>query len=209
MPVNITDTATWTDPIQTPDDGDAADEAIFALTPQGLANRTKYLRTYTPGASSVVSRLIPLASGRNDDTQDPGVQGAWLFGGAIWGKSGPQSTGTNLFFEPNLPIGVTVTQIRARYSGGGGHSGVPSGMPKFLFGYWDPSNSSSTVLATVTDASASAGAYDADHYITSGALSHVVVAARRYYIWLSPEGGTNALDGKGVIRGLDVSWTAP
>lgn len=43
MPNNITDVSTFTNPIQTVANGDSADAADFALAPQGLANRTRYL----------------------------------------------------------------------------------------------------------------------------------------------------------------------
>ena len=40
---NLTDISTWTDPVPTVADGDAANAANFALGPQALANRTRYL----------------------------------------------------------------------------------------------------------------------------------------------------------------------
>jgi hypothetical protein len=43
MPVNITETATFDATIQTVGDGEPANQADFALAPQGLANRTRYL----------------------------------------------------------------------------------------------------------------------------------------------------------------------
>jgi hypothetical protein len=44
MPQNITDVSTFTDPIQSVQDGDAANAANFKLAPQGLANRTRHLK---------------------------------------------------------------------------------------------------------------------------------------------------------------------
>jgi hypothetical protein len=44
MPNNITDVITYTSPIQTVADGDAASGANFALAPQGLANRNAFLK---------------------------------------------------------------------------------------------------------------------------------------------------------------------
>lgn len=44
MPNNITDVITFTSPIQTVADGDAANAANFALAPQQLANRTAFLK---------------------------------------------------------------------------------------------------------------------------------------------------------------------
>jgi len=44
MPNNITDANVFTPTIQTVADGDAANETNFALSPQGLANRTAYLK---------------------------------------------------------------------------------------------------------------------------------------------------------------------
>lgn len=47
MPTNITDVDTFTDPIQVPVDTEPADQAAFALAPQGLANRTRNLKNVT------------------------------------------------------------------------------------------------------------------------------------------------------------------
>ena len=44
MTANITDSDTFTDPIVVPVDGEADDQVAFALAPQGLANRTAYLK---------------------------------------------------------------------------------------------------------------------------------------------------------------------
>ena len=44
MPSNIADVDTFTDPIVKPADGDAAAASVFAPTPEGLANRTRWLR---------------------------------------------------------------------------------------------------------------------------------------------------------------------
>lgn len=44
MPANITDGTSFTDPVQTVSDGDAASAVNFALAPQGLANRTRNLK---------------------------------------------------------------------------------------------------------------------------------------------------------------------
>lgn len=45
MPQNITDSLTYTATIQSVADGDAANGADFLLAPQGLANRTAYLKS--------------------------------------------------------------------------------------------------------------------------------------------------------------------
>jgi hypothetical protein len=44
MPVNITDSPTFTDPVTAPDDGDDANGATFQASPQALSNRTRYLK---------------------------------------------------------------------------------------------------------------------------------------------------------------------
>lgn len=44
MPQNLIESATFTTPIQTVSNGDIGDASSFAIAPQGLANRTKYLR---------------------------------------------------------------------------------------------------------------------------------------------------------------------
>ena len=51
MPQNLIESATFTTPIQTVSNGDVGDASSFALAPQGLANRTKYLNDNLNGIS--------------------------------------------------------------------------------------------------------------------------------------------------------------
>lgn len=55
MPVNITDQDEFTSPIQAPDDGDPANGATFQIAPQGLANRTNFLRNRLMPSARVMS----------------------------------------------------------------------------------------------------------------------------------------------------------
>lgn len=57
MPQNITDTETYHATIQTVADGDAANAANFSLAPQGLADRTAYLKGQVDAIGGTVSTL--------------------------------------------------------------------------------------------------------------------------------------------------------
>jgi hypothetical protein len=74
VPTNITDSSSWTATIQTVANGDAGSETNFALAPQGLANRTKYLydEVITNGIKKIrtaasTAALKALASVSNND----------------------------------------------------------------------------------------------------------------------------------------------
>lgn len=50
----ITDSSEWTDPIQAPADGDPANGTTFKVAPQGLSNRTRYLKNGLDALSDTV-----------------------------------------------------------------------------------------------------------------------------------------------------------
>lgn len=83
MPSNITDVSTFTSPVTTVSDGDAASAANFAVAIQGLANRTRYLKDSFIGVATVVAMAArEAATGDivlvNDPTGD-GPQGFYVF----------------------------------------------------------------------------------------------------------------------------------
>lgn len=61
MTTNITDVDEFTDPIVAPDDGDAANGTAFQLSPQGLANRTRW----------IINRLLNGAEGGSKTPSAP------------------------------------------------------------------------------------------------------------------------------------------
>lgn len=66
MPVNITDAPIYQATIQTVADGDAASGANFALAPQGLADRTAYLKAHVDDAEAAITALELDAGARLD-----------------------------------------------------------------------------------------------------------------------------------------------
>jgi hypothetical protein len=69
MPQNIVESATFSSPVQTVSNGDTGDASNFALAPQALANRTKYLNDSltalaigAPWATQGLSRRLTVAS---------------------------------------------------------------------------------------------------------------------------------------------------
>lgn len=117
------------------------------------------------------------------------------------------SAGEVLTQPIHLPAGVTITGISMYVQGNGGHAGLPGTMPKFYLYETDVTTGSVVSHGAYTDASATTGAYQAVHAITSGTISVAVSRAdSRYCLALSTESGANALTLLQYI-GARVSYT--
>lgn len=66
MSTNITDVSAFTDPVRTVADGDAANATNFALAPQDLANRTRYLLDWVTAGFQAVGAGTTIAADTND-----------------------------------------------------------------------------------------------------------------------------------------------
>lgn len=62
MPNNITPVSAFTSPVQAPADGDAANDATFALAPQALTNRTEHNKDRLDGLSTSASFTVGTSS---------------------------------------------------------------------------------------------------------------------------------------------------
>lgn len=111
----------------------------------------------------------------------------------------------------HLPHGCALNSARARINPAGGHAAFPGGaptMPSLVVKYREITTGSETTLKSQTDTSATAGAYEAAHWITATlAAAHTVDReANVYYLSLFTEAGANAIAGT-VYYGATVNYT--
>lgn len=139
MPADITDSSTFTDPVQTPVNGEAANGDSFLLAPQGLANRTRWLKDQLDGlfnaSGTATNVVIPAAAFANHEASPD-----WSFSPSDegWEQTGITSGAPRLYamcpIPPLLPGTsgqrvIRATAMRLLWKGGSGVDPVPSGPP--------------------------------------------------------------------------------
>lgn len=107
----------------------------------------------------------------------------------------------------HVPHGATITGVSVYVQGDSGHVGLPATPPKFYIHETDVTTGTVTSYGPYTDGSASTGAFQAVHAISSGAISvSVSRAASRFCLALSTESGANAKTLLGYL-GARVTYT--
>jgi hypothetical protein len=107
----------------------------------------------------------------------------------------------------HIPHGATITGVSVYVQGDSGHVGLPATPPKFYIHETDVTDGTVTSYGPYTDASASTGAFQAVHAISSGVISvSVSRAASRFCLALSTESGANAKTLLGYL-GARVTYT--
>lgn len=110
-----------------------------------------------------------------------------------------------LYTDISLPHGATVTGFSLGIDPATvSRAGLPGVMPTVVFGRVSvAAGGAGTTISTAVDTSASVGAYEAHHLITSSVIAHLVNAtAYRYYLIFNCESGANndaGLDVYGVL----------
>lgn len=106
------------------------------------------------------------------------------------------ATGSAMIGTFRLPHGVTLNEVHFDINPDDGHGGVPATKPQALVYSQAAGGSALVTIATCTDASASAGAYDAQHYLSATGLSVAIDASTKAYsVYLVGEfGGNSAID---------------
>jgi hypothetical protein len=122
---------------------------------------------------------------------------------------GPKTTANaaaDVFFPFKPPHGQVLTSVKVYIRPVGGHSGLPSTMPQAKVLYSTIAAGTPTQIgATTVDTSADTTAYQTAHAITVGSLGHTIdTSSRIYYLQLTSEGGTNAIQG---MRAYGVEFT--
>jgi hypothetical protein len=105
------------------------------------------------------------------------------------------NTLATLYWMIAPPNGSTITAMFVWLKGAGGHGALPGTMPT-LQAFKVATDSTVTVLQTVTDSSGTTGVYQAPHTMNAGSLSEVVDnTAFRYGVAITTEAVSNNLSG--------------
>lgn len=115
------------------------------------------------------------------------------------------SGGTLDIHLEGLPHNNVLQTLVVRFKGGTGHAafpgGAPGNMPTMTLRKIDEDGTESTI-ATATDTSSTAGAYEAAHAITMSSITHTIDrTAYRYVLTLTAETGAN-FQSDGTVIGI-------
>lgn len=206
MPTNVTDADVFTDPVDVPSDTETADHASLMRFVQDLCNRTRYLFNRR-GVGTFAIPIVASNYGGNDGGFSAIAGGANAINVGATGGSTSQltQTGDNGQFQCqvfNMPRYGTVRRLRATLDGAAAHGGLPSTMPRIRLVRFTAYGIGADVI-DVTDASASVGAYEASHVVTSGDVSIAINPTDRWYIAVNGEGDTNYVAGL-VVHSIEV-----
>lgn len=195
MASDITEVDQFDATVAAPDDGDTANRAslVAALTGlQALANRTLYNnnRLLVPSSGIVQSPIWTWT----DETEDV----------THWQRAFSASGDTLSYWNqeivaawelvaplPQLTAG-TITAVTMYLNPLTGRGGLPAIMPKIDLRSIAPATSNTiTNHGTITDSSASVGAYEV-HHAATGAVSIAVDPTRVYWLSIEGESSTNS-----------------
>jgi hypothetical protein len=105
----------------------------------------------------------------------------------------PGSRPDALFYLLETPDGSTLVSVSVHLTGGPSHGGLPSTPPKMSIYEYDAVAGTTTLVTFAFDASASVGAYEADHTIAISGLTELVDRTTSHFIvMLEGEAGTDA-----------------
>lgn len=118
-----------------------------------------------------------------------------------------QTPGSVVPLELNFPHEATVEVLTARFDPTDGHAGLPAIMPTLKWYKLDVTTGAATQIgSTATDATATAGAFDAAHAlsITPGTPETINKDLYRYIALFTSESGANSAVG---LRLFSLTWT--
>ncbi len=115
------------------------------------------------------------------------------------------TAGESIYFNLDLPDGVTLDSIEFTVVGGGG-VGLPAVMPRFRLRRHGFAADTTASSSDAVDGSANIGAYNAIHTITLSSLATSVNASTRYVVEFVTESGAGATAGF-TILGVTVTMT--
>lgn len=195
MASNITITSTWEPNIVGPDAAtDQATAASVRLSAQQVGNRATWLK------DAIVTRTWPAFENV-------------AFDASFWAKEltdtvpNVKNISAVAAYSCWIPVlGVlakgSFSSVAVQLTGSGGHAGLPATMPTMKLWKSSTVRSAKTQIGgTITDTSANAAAYDADHWLTLSGLSEVIAADTSYFLQVTCESGANSLS-QGTRLGL-------
>ena len=190
--------------ITLPDDGDA-ESAASVNTPFGsLADKVAHANWPETDATKkyplslrTITRTCPGSFMVDDFTK-------WL--GSSPFTNCTVATKQDAYIPVPLPNGSTWTSAFAGFVGAAGHAAFPGGkpatMPVMRAVKFNPNTGALTVIASVTDPSASAAVYEAAHSLTIVGMTEVIdTNTFNYFIKIETEGGANGIAGDQVYGG--------
>lgn len=117
-------------------------------------------------------------------------------------------SGNDILAHIRIPHGCTLNEVHVSINPVDGHAGVPGTKPTFTVTEQDITTSTFTTIATGTDASAAAGAYDAIHYVSATGLSVAISrTTKTYRIRFVGEFGANLINGLVVYGAVKLVYT--
>lgn len=144
-------------------------------------------------ASISISRYQPLERGTAEDPDDWHIASSGSSSRPQWRQA--QTNATKVWIPLSLPVGSTLTEVRMSIRGAQAHSALPTSsfLPKLKIAIGNNYETDITpaIASTVTDSSATIGAYEVDHTVTRSG-SHLVGADKRYWALVEGESGTDA-----------------
>lgn len=127
MPTTITDSSTFTDPIQGPADADAQNAASYNLGFQGLANRTRFLRNYCTDSGVNLPAAVQTTRYLSHDSARLWVPTQWTPGQTELLSEANQA-GLAFDLTPHLPRNASIVRVRTLVDPGAARTGTTNRM---------------------------------------------------------------------------------
>ncbi len=187
--------------ITIPSDGDPKAAASVNVALEGLADKVSHanwpetnIAKQYPLANRSISRVCVGAPMVDDFTK-------WL--GTSPFLNCLVATKQDLYFPVQLPNGSTWVEAHAIFLGAAGHAAFPGGapatMPVMRAVRFNPLTATIGVIASHTDASASAAVFQAIHALSIVGMAEVVdTTTYNYFIKIETEGGAGGIAGDQV-----------
>lgn len=196
--LNVTPADDITAQLKSLADGDALDATNFLALAQPIANRIEALIKRLGGAAVGDIVPVPLNPLTTDITQ-------WQFAFGVVPLAVNQASVVSaygIYFElPQPKLGV-LKDLTVRIAGASGHVGLPGTMPTLKLYRQDGGSTGAPVQvgATITDTSATTGAYELVHPLTITGLTEAMSgdSGNRYYILVTGEAGANSVAGLAI-----------
>ena len=124
-------------------------------------------------------------------------------------KQGSSSTaGKATFFVRRIGDGATITNVTLKVISTQTHSSLPATMPGFSVTKRDANGTNTTLAGFTADSSATTGAFQAIHSISTGTISQVVNLDDDVFVEVNGETGANAQDNSFSVRKILITYTS-
>lgn len=170
-----------------PSDGDPRNAVSVNVAFEALGDRTAYLQALNSPAT--LTRQMRHAEYLSDWTRicDSAAVSGWQCTHLA------DAAGVKVIFFPvEVPQGSTIIQVQVTVSPGGPHPALPAGMPRWEM-YSETPSGTAVLADSLTDGSATVGAYEANHtIIKTVSIGTVDNQTSRYLLKFYGEAGANS-----------------